>query len=564
MALSSRDPSSPSGAQIPSSRSSFQYRPLISEEDEDIRLICLYPGSFQDPIRCDVFHTSFASNVSYEALSYTWANEDDDSALSEQIHCAYIGETQHERLAVTKNCAAALRRLRDTSEEKILWIDAIAIDQSNHQERNHQVGLMDQVYINATQVLVYLGEEDLGFTSPGLWLDDRRRRTALEKLFTKRWVTRVWVIQEVALAQKILLIMGPATCPFDEGLSSRIRARARLYNLRVPGPLAWNPMVNTGSDLLSLLDMTRNCHATDSRDKIYGLLGLTSENFRKLIKVDYSQTIEELLIHTAEAIISSQRGLDILVYASSMQKDASSRTTLPTWVPDWSRPSSSRAVRRQLQYISLGPWVSDGVISEKREFDLPDASKLSPSITVRAHWVGKIDGRAYVTGGPTSGWQTAHAFSTQLKKLMNNGVAPSAWPTHLQWLLNPDARGHRSLSAPQTLHWAEKSELQSFCTELDRTEENEHIFRAGYLPVLSDAAFVQGDTVCAVDGCRSFLILRGVDLQPDAYSIVGNCVLLGMMHFDCYDKRGSGGEQQWDFNPFRHLREVDTHIIQLL
>jgi hypothetical protein len=41
----------------------------------------------------------------------------------------------------------------------LLWVDAICIDQSNIEERNHQVKLMDLIYKNAKIVFMWLGEE---------------------------------------------------------------------------------------------------------------------------------------------------------------------------------------------------------------------------------------------------------------------------------------------------------------------------------------------------------------------------------------------------------------------
>lgn len=61
-------------------------------------------------------------------------------------------------LSVTKNCEYALRTLRQKDQERVLWIDAICIDQSNIPERGHQVQLMSKIYAQAIRVLAYLGE----------------------------------------------------------------------------------------------------------------------------------------------------------------------------------------------------------------------------------------------------------------------------------------------------------------------------------------------------------------------------------------------------------------------
>jgi len=67
---------------------------------------------------------------------------------------------------VTDNCLTALRYLRPKKKARTLWVDAICIDQSSINERNHQVKLMGDVYKLARRVLIWLGEGDAD--SPGL------------------------------------------------------------------------------------------------------------------------------------------------------------------------------------------------------------------------------------------------------------------------------------------------------------------------------------------------------------------------------------------------------------
>lgn len=99
--------------------------------------------------------------MAFTALSYTWADEDGDSSRSSAI---FLGR-HWDMFPVTQNCAAALRRMRLHDRDLMVWVDAICIDQGNHVERNHQVGLMTEVYSCAEQVFVYLGDGRLEITS---------------------------------------------------------------------------------------------------------------------------------------------------------------------------------------------------------------------------------------------------------------------------------------------------------------------------------------------------------------------------------------------------------------
>jgi len=59
---------------------------------------------------------------------------------------------------VTMNLYSALLRLRQTKTERTLWIDAIAINQADLNEKRHQIALMRNIYKGASTVIMWLGE----------------------------------------------------------------------------------------------------------------------------------------------------------------------------------------------------------------------------------------------------------------------------------------------------------------------------------------------------------------------------------------------------------------------
>ncbi|RAR09211.1 heterokaryon incompatibility protein [Stemphylium lycopersici] len=583
----------PKPTPFPPSRSSndFQYRPLNHADGEDFRILCLYPGELHEPIRCDLLHSSLDADIEYEALSYSWATEDGDDSLSQRIECAYVGDEETAEFLVTSNCASALRRLRLASQERFLWVDAISIDHKSVQERSHQVGLMAEIYSGASQVLVYLGEEDLGFASRSLWLDSERRQSALIKLFSKRWVSRAWVIQEVALARKLLMVTGDASCAMDANLMSRIRGRAKISRLQVPGPLAWDPLASAPSrDLLTLLLISRHCDSTDPRDKIYSLLGLVGERLQSLITIDYSQSVEEVLTRTAAAIIVCQEDFEILAYASLSLGSRHTEKGLPTWVPDWTEHFGDMTLRPQFQRSKIGPWRSLEKLSgssscakELAEMDWGAAVHIpskwpidlsrSPSITVRAHCLATIDNTTQEGYGERSRWQDAQAFGRDLMALIGDDVSqsdidPRAWPAQYNWLLDPSytrsissivqSNGFSAMETPQHIY---RTAVQQLCAELETRGEEKYIFRAGMLPAITSHEFAEGDTVWAVDGCAVPLILRRRGVE--SYRIVGNCYLFALSHLDCWSTSGTGLDQRWDFDPFRHMDALGTQRIKI-
>lgn len=133
----------------------FKTCPIISELRQ-IRVLELLEGQFREQLRCRLLSTSLPepdrSNVkqilNYEALSYTWGDGD----------AVPITINGRQGLTVTSNLAAALRRFRLQYKSRMLWVDALCINQADLAERAGQVRLMGDIFSSATGVLVWLGE----------------------------------------------------------------------------------------------------------------------------------------------------------------------------------------------------------------------------------------------------------------------------------------------------------------------------------------------------------------------------------------------------------------------
>lgn len=123
------------------------YRHRSLQDNQSIRVLQLLPSLFAGPLRCRLSEVSMIDPPRYEALSYAWGSPE----AKEEIICG------NRTIYVTENCAHALRRLRRRHVPRTLWIDSICIDQKSPRERNHQVGMMGDVYRNATRVIVWLG-----------------------------------------------------------------------------------------------------------------------------------------------------------------------------------------------------------------------------------------------------------------------------------------------------------------------------------------------------------------------------------------------------------------------
>jgi hypothetical protein len=133
-----------------------RYQPL-ELSSKQIRLLRLLPfdekrGREPRPwfelrsIQCELFNTSLDASPVYEALSYTWGCSGSDVRI----------EVNGQGISVRANLAYALAALR-SSEVRVLWVDALCINQNDTEERNHQVGQMGEIYSQSQKVLVWLG-----------------------------------------------------------------------------------------------------------------------------------------------------------------------------------------------------------------------------------------------------------------------------------------------------------------------------------------------------------------------------------------------------------------------
>lgn len=87
-------------------------------------------------------------NLEYEALSYVWGESTNE-------HFIYI---KSQRTPITDNLWQALKALRFLDEERVLWVDALCIDQSNEEERSKQVSHMYSIYTEAVSVEIWLND----------------------------------------------------------------------------------------------------------------------------------------------------------------------------------------------------------------------------------------------------------------------------------------------------------------------------------------------------------------------------------------------------------------------
>ncbi|KAI0121086.1 heterokaryon incompatibility protein-domain-containing protein [Xylariales sp. AK1849] len=366
----------------------FTYQPL---EGRHIRLLDLIPGS-RGIIRCHLRHVSLAAKAQYETLSYCWGR-----TQSRPVKILVNGSA----FLVAPNLHAALLRLRDSDHPRTLWIDAICIHQSNIAEKNKQVPLMRAIYKTCQRTVIWLGEHDshtkfafegvkfmasryggdeldyyhwrqvargerLDSDSP-LWarirsLPDRYKSgAAFNSLFTRPWFTRVWVIQELALCPRAIVVCGIHQMDWD--LVEKAYATSRT-NFEVQNHLGTllrfrKRPSDIPDDIFCRMVVAWHKDSTDPRDKIYGFMGLTSDQSGEIpINVNYAADVDTVFVDFTRTYLSRTSNLQVLAICRGCK--VIDLPNLPSWAIDYSYDIDTEPLPDQLISGTYKGW--EGVI----------------------------------------------------------------------------------------------------------------------------------------------------------------------------------------------------------
>ncbi|KAL3425837.1 ankyrin and HET domain-containing protein [Phlyctema vagabunda] len=338
-----------SGIELPS-----LYKPLA--DTNEIRLIFLQPRSSADRIICQMKQSKLSDNLRYEALSYVWGSKE------ERARHTGTASINLREFPIGYNLELALLHLRLDDKIRVLWVDAICINQSDVAERDSQVAQMGQIYARARRVVAWLGpSSDISREAIRaipeidsdtselyyLWHIEEKKSYEHEilepiKAFcSQKYWSRLWIVQELILATDILIQCGTDhlrwshLCVFFAQLDTFDRNERRLplradsrdtIPARIVGEWKDRKMKEMIEDyqfdttLFALYYRYRKGECEDFRDKIYGVRSLAAKCCSDAVPVNYSLSRYDLcgvllqhyiLTHMdKEAAGSSKGGLD--------------------------------------------------------------------------------------------------------------------------------------------------------------------------------------------------------------------------------------------------------------
>ena len=367
------------------------YSSRLSDEGQ-IRLLKVQPEEDgKQEIRCELESVHLRDNPSYVALSYTWGPPTAEAAsagiTSIPTHTIRCNE---DVILITRNLHDFLQKVRHDPWliSQRLWIDSICINQQDSIERGSQVSFMASIYRSASMVIAWLGEEDI-YTEESfaltralanLCIDCRKQImpknmgseafrsilgpladdhvwSSLAQFWRRRYFRRAWIIQEVALAKKVIAQCGRHTLNWEQIVHTSwfltVTAWSRFLNAGIHEPtdpeysnhalplyLDANARLKRSKrfpTLLYALVRARRFECLDPRDKVYALLGLAADYSKEKLRLQPvygDRSVAKTYVSAAIHILEDAD--DLLLLAQAEGQNFQRTEHLPSWVPDWS------------------------------------------------------------------------------------------------------------------------------------------------------------------------------------------------------------------------------------
>ncbi|KAK5073092.1 hypothetical protein LTR51_005734 [Lithohypha guttulata] len=371
--------------------STFVYKKSLTICDKPtIRILELLPCQYRDyEVRCNlVEHTFDDTCPEYEALSYAWG----DASSMTSITC---NESELRITCTLHSALRSLRHSEHEAITRRLWIDQICINQKDVPEKNQQVAMMCDIYRRGSGTIAWLGEhesaslayeamhkvkefmrdemvrrieaeevEESGDAVQTTLADEFRSLAkdpvsglgtsltkqeirAIQSLLRSSWFTRMWILQEAAVSPSLtlqsdtytfsldLLVLGifsTAVYTLGDRRVTPTYGTARMLFILASVRAYFQRKDAAKMDILYLLTLCRNLQASDVRDRLYSLYGISSTNLTdKSVAADYALVPRKALADAVIHLMQQDGSLRALELVEG--KDNSNEESLPSWVP---------------------------------------------------------------------------------------------------------------------------------------------------------------------------------------------------------------------------------------
>ncbi|KAN0099136.1 HET domain containing protein [Hyaloscypha variabilis] len=604
---------------------------------QEIRLLKL---SRQNPfvgIHCQLIRVRLDDAPPYECISYAWGKSRKTRSIT----------IDGSKLAVTPTVHSLLWNRGSFWKTTMLWIDSICINQDDNNEKNEQVRMMRDIYQEAQQVIVWLGDRydadlTVGLLEELYWESIRHtsaargaavikkygnkanedpfesfRWKALIQFFSSSWFGRIWVVQEVAVARRVGVIYGSLYIPWNMlvvvsdtfFLSENLEVICLLQHTGQPGVSRAPPsggahlglmeslrcgiLDNSPLTLARLLEACQDFGATDPKDKVFAIQGISDSASDISLLIDYNKEIYDVYLDTANYLLNRGDLLKVLQLAGigwprSRIRCSRNGKDLPSWVPDWgvshiAAMMAERYVEPEDNYCASGrskPQIYSGNTSDTIKLGglhVGTIDKLGTTLDFETGQGHPWEASALTLANRMLPWYAeVHQLASTTPDTYLNGQprTEALWRTLIgdrvrkQWPA-PHIYGQHYRTSQKFL-----SLIEEHMTDLPRinippgfsVQEFNNMARYNvlmggvcqkrkfcitkekYLAIVPPGT-KKDDMICIIHGAQTPLILRHIcnndrddTTKTDAYAFIGECYVHGIMKGEMLD---AGREIDW-------------------
>ncbi|KNG89946.1 hypothetical protein ANOM_001677 [Aspergillus nomiae NRRL 13137] len=318
----------------------------------------------------------------YEALSYAWGTspEMEDSVCNGA------------RFRISHTLGQALRGIHAHSSGGWIWVDAICINQSDAEEKAHQVAGMGELYSCADQVLIWLGDaadesdmacsllpeltekiwalkESTGWkplttdeiVTQGLPHPDDQLWRAVLLLYSRPWFQRLWIVQEVVLAPQCVFLCGAQQVEWHVVVNFALAASKSFFVSNIAGlhvDAMGEDQVSRSTNgiklirsscrlkdgleeaekeiegLYAMMDIMQSQGASVKVDYVYAVRDMLPDAMREKVVVDYSDEAKQNygIVHARFFRQCLERVRD---WPSLRFPPTTPHVGIPSWCPPW-------------------------------------------------------------------------------------------------------------------------------------------------------------------------------------------------------------------------------------
>lgn len=270
----------------------------LQHDGKYIRLLMLQKGATPKNLQYTMQHVELHRSTKYVAVSYSWGAPVPATALKRiSIH--------GEAVLVRPTLYRFLKNMANQQPLMSMWIDCLSIDQTNVNERNHQISIMGDIYRTAEDVCVWLGPGDdetdyvlehAGTADPSTPFEPVAFAKCAQKLFRANYWTRRWVIQEFALARDLTIVCGKHLVKWQDltkkvgpkVLDGDVSAQNTFRNFnQLQSMISQNQL-----GLLELMERFENAGCVDVRDRAFALRSIAHDGH--LLTPDYNESAADI------------------------------------------------------------------------------------------------------------------------------------------------------------------------------------------------------------------------------------------------------------------------------